>query len=108
MTKNAYLSISIVLAIVAIASIWWVLEAPTVIDDQGTRATFAGWIISIISAIGAVFSAIKGKQSSINVQHTKKEAAPQGSGTVNAKNIKQNNKRNGTGFIGGTHTHHHK
>lgn len=108
MTKKAYLGVSVLLAIIAIASIWWVLDAPSVVDDEGTRATFAGWIISIMSAIGAVISAIKGRHAGINNQTPKRRPGPLGTGSVNATKIKQNNNRSSTGFIGGTHTHHHK
>jgi hypothetical protein len=51
---------SALLGIVAIGSIWWVLSAPPVHEDQGSRATFAGWVLAFLPLVAAAVTGISG------------------------------------------------
>jgi hypothetical protein len=56
----AYVCAAVFFAVIAIASVAWVLAAPSASDDQGTRATFAGWALGILALLLTVAAAALG------------------------------------------------
>lgn len=99
-SEAAYFCAAVVFAVVAIASVAWVLAAPSAADDQGTRATFAGWalgIFALLSTVAAAALGLKRKNSG------SAEASVANSGDVLGG--QQNISGHGTGNIGGIHFH---
>lgn len=87
---------AVVFALVAVASVVWVLVAPSVVDDQGTRATFAGWALGILALLLSVISSARAVK--------RRESGPTPSPLMN-ENVQQNVSDHGIGNIGGTHFH---
>lgn len=83
-------------ALIAVASVAWVLAAPTVVDDQGTRATFAGWALGVLAL---VLSAILAAQGLRRTRTGDPKSA------VVDMSIRQDISDQGTGNVGGTHFH---
>lgn len=96
----AYFCAAAVFAVVAIASVAWVLAAPSTVDDQGTRATFAGWALGIFALLLSVAAAAFGFK--------RKNSSRAGGSVVNSGDVfggQQNISEHGTGNIGGIHFH---
>lgn len=95
-----YFCASIVFLLFAIAGVAWVLAAPSGVDDQSVRATFAGWGLSICSLVLSLITAAVGL--------TKRRSSTAGSSEVNVGDVsggQQNISGHGTGNIGGVHFH---
>jgi hypothetical protein len=96
----AYFCLALLMALVAIASIWWVLDAPNTVDDRGTRATFAGWILGVLALVLSVAAA--------SLVLRRQRARRTASGTSHSGDVyggQQNISGHGTGNIGGIHFH---
>lgn len=93
-----YFCVAVVLFSIAVASVVWVLKAPPAADDQGTRATFAGWALGVLMLLLAVVAAILGLKRKRSVL-----ADPGVAISGNVIGGRQDVSGDGTAYMGGTH-----
>lgn len=93
--ERVLFAVAIAFALIAVASVVWVLSAPATVDDQGTRATLAGWGVAVLAAVlsaAAAFVALR--------RGSREQPQPERPSATFTQNIS-----GGTGNIGGVHFH---
>lgn len=106
----AYFCAAVVFAVVAFASVAWVLAAPSAADDQGARATLAGWALGIFALLSTVATTALGlkRKNSGTAEASATNSGPPEASATNSGNVLGGQmyiSGNGTGNIGGIHFH---